>query len=324
MTGALLYQFQAMSAAATPQQTVSLNDLPSELTSRFVSKDGKWLVQVYPKDELWDIGPLQRFVDDVRTVDPDVTGVPLQNFEASQQIRTSYEKAALYAFGVVWVVLLIDFLKSDTKWLVLAPPAVIVAFLAMTLVARRVTLNPVLLVTTYIAMSAAMAAILDARNLRDGILAMMPPVLGGVTMFGVLGLLGVNLNAANLICLPLILGIGVENGVHVVHDFRRQSGSYIPTPSMINANVMTSLTTMIGFGSMMVAAHRGLYSLGLVLTVGVACSLFVSLVLLPSILTLLARRAEAGAGADTHRLDERRSTSSGRSDILRHPMRRAA
>jgi hopanoid biosynthesis associated RND transporter like protein HpnN len=325
MSASLLMQFQALGAAANPKP-VTLDDLPAELTSRFVSKDGKWLVQVYPKEEIWDVEPLKKFIDDVRSVDPNVTGVPLQNYEASIQIKTSYEKAALYAFAVVWVVLLIDFLTTENRWLVLAPPAAIIGFLAMTLVARRVSVDPVILVATYIGLSAALGAILDFRNMRDAFMAMLPSILGGCLMFGILGLLGTQLNAANMIVLPLVLGIGVENGVHVVHDYRRQTRDYQPSASMINANLITSLTTMVGFGSMLIAAHRGLFSLGLVLTVGVACSLFVSMVLLPSMLTIASRRGSAAAETSSARSDgdNRRQQSSQRSDQGQRSNRRAA
>ena len=123
-------------------------------------------------------------------------------------------------------------------------------------------------------------------------------------MFGMLELLGLDLNPANLIVLPLVLGIGVDDGVHVVHDFRMQRGRYRTSSSTINAIVLTSLTSMIGFGSMMLAAHRGLYSLGLVLVIGIGSCLFVSLVTLPAILMLVDRYqrksngSPGGGGAD--------------------------
>jgi uncharacterized protein len=107
--------------------------------------------------------------------------------------------------------------------------------------------------------------------------------------YGILASLGISFNPANLILLPLILGIGVDDGVHVLHDFHSQPGSYRVSPSTMNAIVLTSLTSMIGFGSMMIAAHRGLYSVGLVLVIGVGSCLFVSLVPLPAILTILRR-----------------------------------
>lgn len=80
----------------------------------------------------------------------------------------------------------------------------------------------------------------------------------------------------------------------MVHDFRLQTErSYRISPSIINSLVLTSTTTIVGFGSMLLAAHRGLYTFGLVLTIGVASSVFIALVPLPAILTLLDRRRQA-------------------------------
>ena len=56
-------------------------------TYSYVSNDGKWLIQVFPKDQIWDTEKLAKFVADVRGVDPEVTGTPLQNFEAARQLR---------------------------------------------------------------------------------------------------------------------------------------------------------------------------------------------------------------------------------------------
>ena len=232
--------------------------------------------------------PLTRFVKDVRTVDPNVTGTPLQNFEASRQIRDSYQTASLYALAMICLVLLVDFLSREHKLLVLGPPLAVVVFAFMMLQTRRIEVSPLLLAGSYILMATAIAAILDFRNLRDAVLAMLPPVAGALMMFGILGLCHLDLNPANLIVLPLILGIGVDDGVHVVHDFRLQSGRYRTSSSTMNAIVLTSLTSMIGFGSMMVAAHRGLSSVGLVLVIGVGSCLFVSLVTLPAILTFIS------------------------------------
>jgi len=289
VTASLLDQFQALAGASNPEP-VTLHDLPSELTSRFVSRQGKWLVQVYPKDQVWDVGPLSRFVADVRSVDPGVTGTPLQNFEATRQIMDSYKSAALYALAVICLVLLVDFLDRDYKLLTLLPPAAVIVIAAIALPSRFAELSPVFVVTSYIGMAVAIAAVLDFRNLRDAVLTMLPPLAGGLLMFGMLAVLDIDLNPANLIVLPLVLGIGVDDGVHVVHDFRMQTRRYRMSSSTINAIVLTSLTSMIGFGSMMVAAHRGLYSVGLVLVIGIGSCLFVSLVPLPAILTLVARR----------------------------------
>ena len=108
--------------------------------------------------------------------------------------------------------------------------------------------------------------------------------------FGTLALLKTDLNPANMIVLPLLLGIGVDCGIFIVHDFLAQApGTYRISSSIINAILLTSTTTMVGFGTMIISSHYGLASLGLVLTVGVGNCLFISLVPLPALLTLLDR-----------------------------------
>ena len=60
---------------------------------------------------------------------------------------------------------------------------------------------------------------LDFRNIGHTLLALTPLLLGVLMTLGMMGLLGVPLNPANMIAFPLILGVGVDNGVHVLHDY---------------------------------------------------------------------------------------------------------
>lgn len=286
----------------TNVEPVSLSEFPSAIRSRFIGKNGQWLLQVYPKNQIWDAEPLTAFVNDVRSVDSNITGTPIQNLEASRQIQSSYQTAAIYALGAILLVLLIDFLGREYTLLTLLAPLAVVAFTVIMLKTRRMPFDPQWLAVTYVGMAVAIAAIFDFRNLCDALLAMVPPLAGGLVMFGMLALLNIDLNPANLIVLPLVLGIGVDDGVHVIHDYRLQQNSsleksasttlYRMSPSTMNAIALTSLTSMVGFGSMMIAAHRGLYSVGLVLVIGVGSCLFVSLVTLPAVLTLFSRNRQ--------------------------------
>jgi hopanoid biosynthesis associated RND transporter like protein HpnN len=293
-TAALLSQFRMLRDVADPEP-VTLDDLPIELTSRFVSSTGQWLLQVYPRDPVWDIEPLRRFVVDVRSVDPEVTGTPLQNYEASQQIMRSYQYAAVYALAAVSLVLLIDFLGPRPALQTLLPSAVITVCIAGAQVAMKGKLDGMILLGSFMALMVSLALAIDWRSVAFTLLTLQPPLAGGLLMYGVMALLGVDFNPANLIVLPLILGIGVDDGVHVLHDYRSQQGSvsYRMSASTMNAIVLTSLTSMIGFGSMMLAAHRGLYSLGMVLVIGVGSCLFVSLVPLPAVLTIARGRSQS-------------------------------
>jgi len=124
------------------------------------------------------------------------------------------------------------------------------------------------------------ALYLDFRNLKDVLLALIPLFLGMVCLFGLMGWLNLPLNPANMITLPLILGIGIDNGVHIVHDFRKQGRLYkMPSNATLVAVVVNSLTTMIGFGALMLSPHRGLESLGRVLTFGVGFTLVTALLM---------------------------------------------
>ena len=289
MVQSLLTQLQMARDAANPEP-ITLQDFSPELASRFVSQDGKWLVQVYPRDSIWDIDPLRKFVDDVRSVDPNATGTPVQNYEASQQFVGSFLKAAVYAFIAVTLVLIMDFLGHRLAVLALIPTVIIVACIG---VAQRLMHGAIdwrVLAASFGALWVPLVGILNLRSLFYTFLAMCPCLLGAALMYGSMALTGVDLNPANLIVLPLILGIGVDVGVHVVHDFRHHRGNYVMSGSTFNSIVLTTTTSIVGFGSMMVSAHRGLYSLGLVLSIGLAGTLFVAVVMLPAILTIFSAR----------------------------------
>lgn len=294
MLAALYGQFQAIAAAADPTP-VSADDLDPGLRQRFVSPQGDWLLRIYPRDEVWEEEPLQTFVADIRSVDTNATGTPIQNYEGARQIRESYYEAALYALAIVSLILLIDSLETRARWIALTAPLIVAGFAATTLHAPNETVEPLTVLGLYVGTAIAVAAVFDIRNVCNMFLSMLPPVCGMAMTFGMLGMAGIDLNPANLIVLPLILGIGVDVGVHVVHDYRMQRGRYEISPSTINGIMMVSTTTMVGFGAMMISAHQGLASLGLVLTIGMGASLFVGLVTLPAMLTLVNRTFQRSA-----------------------------
>ncbi len=290
MLSALQQQFESIAKASDPKG-IDLSDLDPALRMRFVSDEGDWLLRIHPREQIWDKAPLEQFVSDIRSVDPDVTGTPLQNYEASKQICDSFLDAALYALAIIVLVLLIDSLESGPLWVSLLSPLVVVAFALVTVRHPEHAIDPLWLFGLYVGIASAVAAIFDYPNVRNTWLTLLPPLGGGCMMFGLMGFLEIDLNPANLIVLPLILGIGVDDGVHVLHDFRMQRGRYRMSASTINAVVLTSLTSMTGFGSMLLASHRGLASLGMVLVIGVGSCLFISLVALPAILSWISARA---------------------------------
>jgi hypothetical protein len=130
----------------------------------------------------------------------------------------------------------------------------------------------------------------DFRSLRTTLLALAPLAMGLVLTLGILGLFGLPLNPANMIAFPLILGVGVDNGVHVIHDYllRRAEGRSTISYAIGRGVLVKALTTMLGFGTLMISSQRGLIGLGFILTVGVGCCLLTALVFLPAVLRLCA------------------------------------
>ncbi|MDG1842830.1 MAG: MMPL family transporter [Nitrospinaceae bacterium] len=123
-------------------------------------------------------------------------------------------------------------------------------------------------------------------NVRTTLIVLLPVVVGSIWTVGIMGLLGIAFNLANLVILPLIIGVGVVNGIHIVHRYREETDKSINILSKSTGRgvVLSSLTTMIGFGSLMVADYQGIYSLGLILTLGVGCCLLASITVLPCVL----------------------------------------
>ena len=126
------------------------------------------------------------------------------------------------------------------------------------------------------------------RNLKTTALILLPKLVGSIWTVGLMKIVGIQLNMANLIILPLISGIGLVNGIHIVHRYRESpnGGVSVLSKSTGQGVVLSSLATMIGFGSLMVADHRGIYSIGLLLTLGIGSSLLASITLLPAMLKL--------------------------------------
>jgi uncharacterized membrane protein YdfJ with MMPL/SSD domain len=109
-----------------------------------------------------------------------------------------------------------------------------------------------------------------------------------------MGLFQLKFNVANLIVLPLIMAPAVEGGIMIIYRYREEAGKgRRPSPlpqSTGRAMVFSSLSTIVGFGSLMISRHWGIFGVGLLLTVGVASVLLASVTVLPSLLAILSAR----------------------------------
>ncbi len=135
----------------------------------------------------------------------------------------------------------------------------------------------------YAFLAILVVVLLELRSLLHAILALIPLVCGLIAALGALVLLGVSLNPANMIGLPLLVGIGVDNGLHLVHDFRGRSGPYRIDFAVFRGIAIASATTALGFGCLLISSHQGLSSLGLLLFSGVVACSTCALLILPAL-----------------------------------------
>jgi hypothetical protein len=145
--------------------------------------------------------------------------------------------------------------------------------------------------TLYAVILVAAISFLTLRRVRETALALLPLVLGMTWTVGLMYFVGQPFNMGNVFALPLILGAAAEFGLNVVLRFieGREHGGPLVARSTVMAVLVNGLTTIVGFGSLMIADHRGIFGLGLVLTIGSATSLVATLVVLPVLLRRIRR-----------------------------------
>lgn len=136
---------------------------------------------------------------------------------------------------------------------------------------------------------------LDFRSLKLALMAMIPLVAGGFWMVGMMKTFGMMFTMVNLMGIPMIVGIGIDDGVHLLHRYRIEGFTKTPVvlKSTGKAIMITSLTTMAGFGSLMLAEYRGFVSLGALLVLGVFACFITTVLLLPAIIGIMTRRGKS-------------------------------
>jgi len=214
-----------------------VDDLPKPLRDRFIGVNGKYLLQVYPEKDVWQRENQEEFIKELRTIDPDVTGTPVQLYEYTKLLKISYEQAALYSLGAIVLLVIFHF-----------------------------------------------------RSLSSVVLSLLPVAIGSIWLGGLMGLFGIPMNPANIMTLPLVLGIGVTNGIHILNRFAEEQHASILARSTGKAVFVSGLTAIAGFGSLVLAQHQGIRSLGYVMAAGVTTCMIAGLTFLPALLNLTLRK----------------------------------
>lgn len=132
---------------------------------------------------------------------------------------------------------------------------------------------------------------LDFRRPLPTLLAVLPAFLTAGSLHGLMRVFGIAYNPLDVLALPIVLGIAVDDGVHLVHRFLDEHGDLRATLAGTGRSiVLTSLTTLAAFGALVFTRHQGLASFATCLSLGVASALVLSVWVLPQALRVLAPR----------------------------------
>ncbi len=241
LLGHLPLQLQRLHTALSAK-AVGRDDLPDDLVARWVSKEQRYRLQVFPAADLDNDAEWRHFVESVEQVTPLATGQAVLSLASGDAVVQAFLEAFVYAFVAILVLLL-----------------------------------------------------LTLRQRADIVMILGPLLLGGGLTLATMAFLDVPLNFANIIALPLLLGIGVDSAIHMV---RRTRTGEVPLSSLLltstgRAVLFSALTTACGFGNLAFSPHPGTACMGLVLSVGLGYTLLVTLVVLPALLAWQASRNPA-------------------------------
>ncbi|MGX2041256.1 MMPL family transporter [Methylocaldum sp. MU1018] len=210
---------------------ISMETLPDDLRSRWVSADGLYRLQIFPKKDLNDLENLREFILEAQKVDKNVTDVPVAYLESMNEAIKAFQEAFTIAFVATTVLLL-----------------------------------------------------LVLRNLKDTLLVLLPLLLASLFTAATTVLLDIPFNFANIIALPLLFGLGVDNGIHMAHrlHYLHSSDENLLSTSEAQGIFYGSLTTVFSFGSLAFTTHQGTASMGMLLTIGLLLTLVCAMVVLPA------------------------------------------
>ncbi|MFZ9886542.1 MAG: MMPL family transporter [Myxococcota bacterium] len=136
---------------------------------------------------------------------------------------------------------------------------------------------------------------LDLRSARLAVVAITPVLFGTLVSFGVLCAAGMSFNVLTTLVVPLLIGLGVDDGIHILHRLREESA--LPLAARVAATgraiALTTGTTCASFATLLFTDHAGLEGMALVVLVGLPLCLVASVTVLPALAVMLQVAREA-------------------------------
>jgi len=133
--------------------------------------------------------------------------------------------------------------------------------------------------------------LLELRSMRESFFVMLPLLSGLIFTFGIMVILGMHLNLFNVIMIPALLGMGVDNGVHMFTRWKEFHGDTKKAVAELFLPLfLCTFTTMLGYVGMIFVAHPGLRSIGWLAVLGMMLLWVTSVIILPAMLENFMKR----------------------------------
>ena len=230
MLGLLPYTLEHLRTSLSAT-AFALNDIPEDLRSHWVSKDGLYKVLITPAKDQNIEANMKEFVAQLKSVDDAVSGLPIANEAGGNAVVKAFVQAFAGAFSAITLLLWAIYRRFSHMAIVIAP-------------------------------------------------LMLAALLTGATNV----LLDNPFNFANVIALPLLLGMGIDSSILIMHrlHFNKNEDENLLHSSTTRGIIFSSITTLCSFSSLSFTHHQGMASMGLLLSIGLFFTVICSLIVLPA------------------------------------------
>ncbi len=221
--------------SATP---FGLEDLPANIRQRLVSDDGYYLVQIIPNIDMRDTDENRRFIEELMTVQPNVSGVAVHEWGVGQVMVRAFTTATILSVSFIFLIIAITFRSFGPALMILVPMALVIT-----------------------------------------------------STLSIAKMIGMSLNMANILVVPLIFGLGVDTGIHVVNRYYlAEDWRHTFFSSTGRAVLLSAFTTIGTFVAIGFSQHKGAASIGILLSIALSLLIIITFAVLPALLMLFDRK----------------------------------
>ncbi len=199
---------------------------------------------------------------------------------------TWYVSIFAYPKGGIWVT---DIDRELVRELKSLSPNISVASITMVIAQLKKIISRDFTVASILALLGVLAVlVIQFRNIKGVFFCIVSLGIGIVWMLGCMGLFGISLNFANIVVIPMVIGLGIDNNTHLYHRYRENPKEGIVEAMSFTgrAVVISTMTSVAGFGSLIFARYSGLKSIGILAVMGLGLCLVTAVFVLPSLIAI--------------------------------------